>query len=339
LPSGHLRLDRETFSDQARAYPAVLPLHELRKTLAMMRLTDLAVGRDGRNRTLLSPFSTKTSRNAPSNSKFIFGAAKWLRALIKPPIGYGIAYLDWQAQEFAIAAALSGDERMMADYAAGDPHLGFAKAARLVAPDATKESNPLMRERCKTTNLGVLYGMQAQGLAIRLNIPRTDAAELLRLHRGTYRRFWAWSDAVVDTALLRREIHTPFGWRMHVTAATNLLTLRNWMMQVIGAEMMRGAAIAGTESGLQICCPIHDAFLIVAPLDRLEDDAEMMAEIMRGASRVALGGFEVRVDIYLERGGFNPQGHCEMFDNVMELLTKSRFPAKSPKSPEVSKRA
>lgn len=334
--SGRLRLDRQTFSDQAHAYPELLPVHELRKTLAMMRLTDLAVGNDGRNRTLLSPFSTKTGRNAPSNSKSIFGTAKWLRGLIRPPEGYGLAYLDWQAQEFAIAAALSGDERMQTDYAAGDPHLGFAKAARLAPPDAAKETHGLIRERCKTTNLGVLYGMQEQGLALRLNIPIEDASELFRLHRGTYRRFWSWSDAVVTTALLRREIHTAFGWRMQVTAATRPRTLMNWPMQATGAEMMRAAAIAATEAGIRVAAPVHDAFLIVAPLDRLEDDAEAMAEIMREAGMTTTGGVPVRVDIYLERVRFNPGEHRKMFNTALELLGRTPFPTEVSEVSEVS---
>jgi DNA polymerase I len=76
-----------------------------------MRLSDLAVGSDGRNRTLLSAFRARTGRNQPSNTKFIFGPAVWLRGLIKPPPGHGIAYVDWSQQEFGIAAALSGDPR------------------------------------------------------------------------------------------------------------------------------------------------------------------------------------------------------------------------------------
>ena len=54
------------------SYPQLLPLHELRATLANLRLTGLQVGADGRNRCLLSPFRAVTGRNQPSNSKFIF---------------------------------------------------------------------------------------------------------------------------------------------------------------------------------------------------------------------------------------------------------------------------
>jgi DNA polymerase I len=48
-----------------------------------------------------------TGRNQPSNTKFIFGPGSWLRGLIKPKEGYGIAYMDYSQQEFAIAAALA----------------------------------------------------------------------------------------------------------------------------------------------------------------------------------------------------------------------------------------
>jgi DNA polymerase-1 len=87
-------------------------LRELRHALGELRLNSLAVGLDGRNRTLLSPFRSKTSRNQPSNAKAIFGAATWIRGLIKPEPGTALAYLDFSSQEFAIAACLSGDERM-----------------------------------------------------------------------------------------------------------------------------------------------------------------------------------------------------------------------------------
>jgi hypothetical protein len=105
----------------ARAYPLVAPLRELRHAISQMRLSELAVGDDGKNRTILSAFQARTGRNQPSNSKFIFGPAVWLRGLIKPPPGHGIAYIDWQQQEFGIAAALSGDPLMKAAYGSGDP--------------------------------------------------------------------------------------------------------------------------------------------------------------------------------------------------------------------------
>jgi hypothetical protein len=75
LPSGALDLKDDTFREMARAYSEVAPLRELRVSLSQMRLSELAVGSDGRNRCLLSAFRARTGRNQPSNTRFIFGTA------------------------------------------------------------------------------------------------------------------------------------------------------------------------------------------------------------------------------------------------------------------------
>ena len=113
LESGQLALDDDTFREMARTHPEVAPLRELRVALSQMRLSELAIGQDGRNRCLLSPFQARTGRNQPSNSKFIFGPAVWLRGLIRPEPDWGLAYIDYSQQEFCIAAALSGDPAML----------------------------------------------------------------------------------------------------------------------------------------------------------------------------------------------------------------------------------
>ena len=87
LDSGKLDLADDTFRAMAAAYPVVAPLRELRASLSQLRLSKIAAGRDGRNRCLLSMFGSRTGRNQPSNSKFIFGTSAWLRGLIKPPRG------------------------------------------------------------------------------------------------------------------------------------------------------------------------------------------------------------------------------------------------------------
>src|SRR5207247_879255 len=119
---------------------------ELRFTLSQLRLEDLSVGSDGRNRVLLSPFGARSGRNTPSNAKFIFGPAVWLRSLIQPAQGHALAYVDWEQQEFGIAAALSGDSAMQEAYRSGDPYLEFAKQAGAVPPDATKKTHGAIRE-------------------------------------------------------------------------------------------------------------------------------------------------------------------------------------------------
>jgi DNA polymerase I-like protein with 3'-5' exonuclease and polymerase domains len=262
-----------------------------------MRLSDLSVGHDGRNRALLSPFASRTGRNQPSNSKFIFGPSVWLRGLIKPEPGHGLAYIDWSQQEFGVAAALSGDLAMQAAYHSGDPYLTFAKQARAVPEDATKQSHEAQRELFKQCVLGVQYGMGPETLALRIGQPPIVARDLLQAHRESYRRFWAWSDAALDHAMLYGSLQTVFGWRIGIGADANPRSLRNFPMQANGAEMLRLACCLGTERGIEICAPVHDAVLICAPQDRLEEEARRMQQAMAEASRTVLAGFELRSDV------------------------------------------
>jgi hypothetical protein len=320
-PSGTLKLDADTFKDQARRWPEVQPLRELRATLDELRLTDLKVGTDGRNRCSLWPFSAVTGRNQPSNTEFIFGPARWMRGLIRPPEGWGIAYVDFSSQEIGIAAGLSGDERMIDGYLGGDPYLAFAKAAKLAPADATKASHALIRDRCKSIVLGINYGMGPDAMAARAGITPAEARELLRLHRSTYGRFWRWIEDTVSAVMLTSEMRTVFGWRRRIGRQPNPRSLMNFPMQANGAEMMRIAAIAATEANIEVAAPIHDAFLIAAPLDRLDADVATMQGMMEKAGEY-VAGIPIRTDAKVVRwpDRYMDERGQAMWDRVLVLL-------------------
>jgi hypothetical protein len=301
LPSGALALDRDTFKDMAQAYPDLQPLKELRASLSGMRLASLAVGKDGRNRTVLWAFDAKSGRNAPKASRFIFGPATWLRGLIKPGRDMAVAYVDFSSQEVGIAAALSGDAALMDAYASGDVYLSFAKAARLAPADATKASHGEVRDRCKSVVLGTLYGMGPETLAKRINRPPCDARELLALHRATYPRFWRWSKAAVTSFALTRRIETVFGWPMWAEPDFNPRTAMNFPMQANGSEMLRLACCLATERGLAVCAPVHDALLLEAPAAEIDQHVAELQACMREASRIVLAGFELGSDAVVVR--------------------------------------
>lgn len=296
LDSGALALDEDTFRDMARQYPALQPLRELRVSLGQLRLADLAVGADGRNRALLSAFRARTGRNKPSNSRFIFGPSTWLRGLIRPEPGWGLAYVDWSQQEFGIAAALSQDGAMLAAYRSGDPYLAFAKQAGAAPQNATKQSHGAIRDQFKACVLAVQYGMGETSLAYRIDQPPARARELLELHRRTYRTFWRWSDACQDHAMLKGDLWTVYGWRIQTGADPNGRSLRNFPMQANGAEMLRLACCFATETGVRVCAPVHDAILIEAPLPELDVVIAQTQALMARASENVLGGFRLSAD-------------------------------------------
>jgi DNA polymerase-1 len=116
---------------------------------------------------------------------------------------------------------------------------------------------------------------------------------------------------------------TKFGWRRQITKNPNVRSIQNWPVQSHGAEMMRAAAIAATEAGLRICCPIHDAFLLEAPLAQIETDAAALQAIMRAAGAAVIG-VPVETDVkfirpperYMDKRG------AEMWRSVMGHLAE-----------------
>jgi DNA polymerase I-like protein with 3'-5' exonuclease and polymerase domains len=281
----------------------------------------MAVGGDARNRVLLSPFGSKTGRNQPSNSRFIFGPSAWLRSLIKPALGRAVAYVDWSQQELAIAAALSGDRAMQESYLSGDFYLSFAKRAGAVPPAATKQSHPVQREQFKTVSLGVLYGLSGEGLALKLGLPTIYGRDLLRMHKDVFRQFWKWSDMVQDQGMLAGGLTTVFGWQTHLGRESNPRSIRNFPMQGNGAEMMRVACCLATEEGITVCCPVHDALLIESDADEIDTAVSRTQEIMQTASEIVLAGFGLRTEAKIVR---HPERHMDprgevMWYTVMEL--------------------
>jgi len=326
LSSGQLDLQDDTFRDMARTHPVLEPLRQLRVSLSQLRLRELPVGRDGRNRCLLSAFRATTGRNQPSPSKYIFGPAAWLRHLIRPEPGVGLAYVDWSQQEFGIAAALSHDPTMLTAYESGDPYLTFAKQANAAPPEATKATHGAIREQFKQCALGVQYGMGPQSLAHGIGQPTVRARELLERHRDTYRRFWRWSDGAVDHAMGKNFLFTTFGWTYHTGSDANPRMLRNFPMQANGAEMLRLACCFASERGIEICAPVHDAILIEAPLDDLDATVEATQQAMSEASAVVLDGFRLRSDAKIVRypDRYEDERGRTMWQTVWEIVDELR---------------
>jgi hypothetical protein len=322
--TGRLQLDQDTFRDMSKRWPELEPLRELRHSMSELRLEKLAVGGDGRNRAMLSPFGATSGRNTPSNNRFVFGPSVWVRGLIRPEEGRALAYVDWSAQEVWVAAALSGDKELCRAVMSGDPYLAFARMAGLAPPDATRVTHKIIRDVCKTVLLGTNYGMGADTLAYRTGLSRIDAQDLLRRLARTFPTFTAWAERVIDTANLSGYLSTVFGWTYHVTGTARPTTLRNFPMQANGAEMLRLACSLATERGVEVCAPVHDALLVEGPADAVDDVVATTREAMGQASRTVLGGMEVGTEVELVRwpGRYADPRGLIMWNRVTELVER-----------------
>ena len=332
LETGKLNLRRKTFESMAKAWPELEDLRQLRYARDKMRRIKLAVGADGRNRTVLWPFQAKTSRTQPKASQWIFSPAVWLRSLIKPGPGHAVAYIDYSAMEFQLAAVLSQSKPMLELYASGDPYLGFAKRVGALPNWATKQTHEKERELYKVMLLATQYGMSAETLAQRLGVSTFVAHEMLNQHRGLCSQYWAWSEDWVARALDTGIMRTCFGW-MCRTGITELneRSIRNFPIQVTGADILRIACILAARHGIELLAPVHDAILIEAPIERIEVDVALTRELMRRASRIVLnvdanGPYELRTDatIVCYPGRYTDKRGTKTWTTVLNLLEQYR---------------
>jgi hypothetical protein len=76
-------------------------------------------------------------------------------------------------------------------------------------------------------------------------------------------------------------------------------------------------------ANIKICAPVHDAILIEAPLDRLDENVDLTHDIMVQACRDLLGGRPCRVDAGLIRSPNRYMDHKRgqrMWDTVMRAV-------------------
>jgi hypothetical protein len=322
LPSGALDLKDRTFREMAGLYPFIEPLRELRYSLSKLRLNDLEIGNDGRNRTPLWAYGTKTARNAPSTTKFMFGPAKWLRFLIKPPPGRALVHRDYCQQEPRIAAVQSGDRALLHACESGDLYFGVAQQLGFLRESLNDQERKAVRALFKTVVLGIQYGLGARSLAIRAGISLPEAGEILARLRARFHRFEDYCRSVLDHAGLHLELSTPFGWTMQCPSGMNPRTLRNFPIQSTGAEILHVACILAERRGLEIVAPVHDAVMAECDLDVIEDVSRALDRVMRDASAVVLRGYELPTDVQLIRPGghyVDDRGQA-MWNTVSKLL-------------------
>jgi DNA polymerase I-like protein with 3'-5' exonuclease and polymerase domains len=208
-------------------------------------------------------------------------------------------YLDWRTQEIGIAAALSGDRALIDAYKSGDVYYALARVCGLTDdPDPkhwkSQPENQPVRQRMKSLQLGINYGMGVPSLAKGLDRHPLIASAIIEKHRATYPRFWKWRDNMVLSAMLERKRETVFGWPLYLSSGPNQKTLYNFPMQSNGAEMLRLAAWRLCEAGIIPNMLIHDGILLEVQGD---EQVKQAIDIMKAAGRDVCDGLEIGVDV------------------------------------------
>jgi len=329
LRSGALDMQADTFHEMAHTFPEIKPLYQLKTTLTLLRKFPLTVGQDGRNRCYLNPFGSKTSRNQASTNKNVFGPSKWVRSLIKPAEGRAVAYIDFCQEEFAIAAYLSGDQNMILCYESGDPYLTWAKLTGAAPETATKETHKEVRKRYKVAVLALQYGAGLKKMALQMAVSEHEARLLLQEHRDTFHTFWEWTRKMGDNAVARQEWVTVLGWHHHLCYEVSPNQLLNFPIQSNAGDVLRVATIMAERKGIEVLWLVHDALLIEADADHIEEATRKTEEAMQEASSLVLRGDKVtgprlRVESKIVRwpDRFVDEDGQENWELIMGLISK-----------------
>ena len=319
-------LDEKIREEQVELFPEMKNFSDLLTMQGRTRLGvgSLAIGPDGRNRTRLRAYTTKTGRCAPSSSAYIYAQSKWLRHLIRPPANRALLVFDWKAQELGVAAVLSGDEALWEAAVSDDPYVAFG-----LQIGQSEEEAKAHRTLLKATVLGVQYGMTAHGIAARNKISLARAERLLSQHKQIYSRFWGWSLGAAKHAcegfILETRLGWQYGWPPQSRVPVKATTARNWPVQSTAAEAMRLATCLLVEERLSLCAVIHDAFVVeTAAKDAERDEARVIA-VMDQASEMLLGeGRRIRIksEIICHPDRYEDEGGREMFEAIMRLLVE-----------------
>ena len=121
---------------------------------------------------------------------------------------------DYSQIELRVMAELSADEAMLEAFEQGiDIHASTAsKVYHVPVEDVTRE----MRDKAKTVNFGIIYGISAFGLQQRLNIPRYEASELIENYFEKYPGVQSYIDRTIQFAREHGYVATQTGRRRYL---------------------------------------------------------------------------------------------------------------------------
>ena len=292
--------------DHLLAYREV---EKLRSTYGVGLLAE--VGSDQRIRATFNQTVARTGRlssDAPNlhNIPVRSERGRVFRTAFVAAPGSKLLVADYDQIELRCIAHLAEDPGLIAAFEAGDD-IHTATAAQVFGIDPS-EVGVEQRATAKMVSYGLAYGMEAYGLAQRLNIATSEASEILDAYFGAFGAVRQYMDRTVAEARSRGYTETLFGRRRQIPElASPNVRLRqagerqamNAGIQGLAADIFKVALVrldrALEARGLasRIVLQVHDEIILEAPDAEVAAAAELTRDVMRGA-------FELRVPLEVD---------------------------------------
>ena len=315
LPAG--RKTKSGYSTDADTLEGLIGKHPaIEKILSYRQLSKLCgtyidgflplIGRDGRVRTSFDQTAAATGRissNEPNlqNIPVRTPLGREIRRAFVAREGCVLVDADYSQIELRLLAHLSGDERMIAAFRAGeDIH---ASTAAQVYGVSLGEVTGEMRSAAKAVNFGIVYGISDFGLARNIGVTRREAADFIDRYFTRYPGVKRYMEkAVADGKAMGYSV-TLFGRRRPLPE----LSSSNFNTRSFGERAAMNTPVQGTaadiikiamvrvhqelaERGLRakLILQVHDELIVEAPVEEAEQAAEILRECMEHAAQLSV---------------------------------------------------
>lgn len=218
------------------------------------------------------------------------------RAFVAPE-GSVLVVADYDQIELRCIAHLANDPGLIAAFTAGDD-VHVAVASRVFETPA-EEVTFEQRSRAKAVSYGLVYGMEAFGLAQRMDIPNEEAQEIMDNYFGAFHEVKGYMDDVVAETKERGYTETLYGRRRRISdlspdvpAARYNAAARQAMnagIQGLAADIFKDALVkvdreivAQGFSGF-IVLQVHDEIILEVPVAEQQAATELVREVMSAA--------------------------------------------------------
>jgi DNA polymerase-1 len=157
---------------------------------------------------------------------------------------YLILSADYSQIELRLLADLSQDPGLIDAFVSGtDIHRATAaKVFKVPEAEVSRE----MRDKAKTVNFGIIYGISAFGLQQRLNIPRHEAHELIDTYFEKYPGVRAYINRTIEFARENGYVVTQTGRRRYIRDITS----RNFSIRSAAERLAMNSPLQGTAADM-----------------------------------------------------------------------------------------
>jgi DNA polymerase-1 len=310
-PSGQPSTDEDSLAELALDHPLPKLILEYRglaklKSTYTDRLPEMINPATGRVHTTYGQAVAVTGRlasNDPNLQNIPIRTAEGRRireAFVAPP-GSAIVSADYSQIELRIMAHLSGDESLLAAFAAGeDIHRATAAEIFGVEPAALDAEQ---RRYAKVINFGLIYGMSAFGLARQLGIERAAAQQYMDRYFARYPGVRRYMDETRERARRDGYVETVFGRRLWLPEIRGNNPARrqgaeraaiNAPMQGTAADLIKMAMIvvdrwlAQERLESRLVLQVHDELVLEVPQPELERVKRELPQLMGGVAKLSV---------------------------------------------------